>query len=76
MLIDRYIEREELRELLKEVYDLERLSGKIAFGNANARDLIQLKKSLEKIPEIRTIVASLGIADSEQIKKKLILVKA
>lgn len=71
MLIDRYIEREELRELLKEVYDLERLSGKIAFGNANARDLIQLKKSLEKIPEIRSIVASLGIADSEQIKKEI-----
>lgn len=59
-LMDHFFEREELRELLKEVYDLERLAGKVAFGNANARDLVQLKKSLEKIPQIRLLLSSLN----------------
>ena len=44
--MNHYFERQELRELLKGVYDLERLAGRVAFGNANARDFIQLKKSL------------------------------
>ncbi|MFY4773974.1 DNA mismatch repair protein MutS [Metabacillus sp. RGM 3146] len=65
--IDHYFEREELRELLKEVYDLERLSGRVAFGNVNARDLIQLKKSLEKIPGILNLVASLNYEYSSQM---------
>ncbi|QHS22329.1 DNA mismatch repair protein MutS [Virgibacillus sp. MSP4-1] len=51
-LLEQYFEREALREALKEVYDLERLSGRVAYGNVNARDLIQLKKSLHQIPEI------------------------
>ncbi len=38
-----YFERQELREYLRGVYDLERLAGRVAFGNVNARDLIQLK---------------------------------
>lgn len=47
-----FMERDSLRDTLKSVYDLERLAGRIAFGNVNARDLIQLKQSLEKIPEV------------------------
>lgn len=47
-----FMERDVLRETLKSVYDLERLAGRIAFGNVNARDLIQLKQSLEKLPEV------------------------
>src|SRR5699024_8090947 len=45
-----FMERDALRETLKSVYDLERLAGRVAYGNVNARDLIQLKQSLEKIP--------------------------
>src|SRR5690625_1852822 len=41
-----FMQREELREALKSVYDLERLAGRIAFGNVNAKDLLQLKQSL------------------------------
>ena len=37
-----------LREKLKEVYDFERLAGRVAFGNVNARDLVQLKRSFSK----------------------------
>jgi len=48
-----FMERDAIRETLKSVYDLERLAGRIAFGNVNARDLIQLKLSLEKIPELK-----------------------
>ncbi|MFD1850309.1 DNA mismatch repair protein MutS [Oceanobacillus bengalensis] len=51
-----FMERDSIRETLKSVYDLERLAGRIAFGNVNARDLIQLKQSLEKIPELKTVL--------------------
>lgn len=47
-----FMERDTIRETLKSVYDLERLAGRIAFGNVNARDLIQLKLSLKRIPEL------------------------
>ena len=47
-LIKAYFERQELREKLKEVYDLERLAGRVAFGNVNARDLIQLNVPYNK----------------------------
>lgn len=61
-----FMERDTLRETLKSVYDLERLAGRIAFGNVNARDLIQLKQSLTRIPEIQSI---LNQFEQHQIKK-------
>ena len=54
-----FIYKEELRELLNNVYDLERLSGRIAYGNANGRDLIQLKNSLKTLPEIKKILENI-----------------
>lgn len=60
-LIDRYFVRVELQGLLKEVYDLERLSGRIAFGSASGRDLAQLRSSLEKVP---AIIGQLADSDS------------
>ena len=59
-LISKFILREDLKNLLNEVYDLERLSGRIAFLNANARDLLQLKRSLKVLPEINEILKSIG----------------
>ena len=56
-LIKHYFERQELREKLKEVYDLERLAGRVAFGNVNARDLVQLKRSLKQIPLLNKLLA-------------------
>lgn len=41
---------------LKKVYDIERLSGKMAYGNANARDMVTLKNSLEKLPNLKAIL--------------------
>ena len=59
-LIQEFILKNDLIENLYEVYDLERLSGKIAFGNANARDLLQLKKSLKVLPNIQQILKQLN----------------
>ena len=58
-LLDEFILHEDLKGLLYEVYDLERLSGRIAFGSANARDLLQLKSSLKVLPDINNILTSL-----------------
>lgn len=62
-LIKEFILREDLKNLLYEVYDLERLSGRIAFGNANARDLLQLKSSLKVLPDISNILNALNYKD-------------
>lgn len=48
--------REELKTALQEIYDLERLVGRIAYGNANARDMGALKLSLKQIPSIRSLL--------------------
>ncbi len=58
-LLDEFILHEDLKNLLYEVYDLERLSGRIAFGSANARDLLQLKSSLKVLPDINNILKSI-----------------
>jgi len=52
--------REELRDALNEIYDLERLVGRIAYGSANARDLVALKTSLRQAPKITGLCASSG----------------
>ena len=50
--------RDDLKEALKQVYDMERLIGKIAFGSANARDLTSLKASLIQLPEVKNILST------------------
>lgn len=52
-LLEDFFVREELRERLKQVYDLERLAGRVAFGNVGGRDLAQLRESLRQVPAIR-----------------------
>ena len=49
--------RGEIASYLKYVYDIERLVGKISYGNSNARDLISLKNSLKQLPEIKTALS-------------------
>ncbi len=51
-----FILKEELREELDKVYDLERLSSRISYGNSNARDMTQLKNSLIALPNIKKIL--------------------
>lgn len=66
-----FLQREEIREALKSVYDLERLVGRISYGNANAKDLIQLKASLSNIPIIKDILSASNEKKIQQISKQL-----
>ncbi len=59
-LLKEFILCDELRDYLYEVYDLERLCGRISLGNANARDLIQLRNSLKVLPNINEILSKIG----------------
>ena len=54
-----FILRDELIKTLDNVYDLERLTGRISYGNLNAKDLLQLKTSLEELPNIKRILKEL-----------------
>ena len=55
-----FILRDELRTALDEVYDLERLSGRVSYGNLNAKDMLQLKRSLKALPNIKNILENLN----------------
>ncbi|GGA96143.1 DNA mismatch repair protein MutS [Macrococcus hajekii] len=61
LLNDHFFERASLRERLADVYDIERLVGRVSFGNANAKDLIQLKYSIEQLPAINDILLTIGM---------------
>ena len=54
--------RGDLRKLLAGIYDVERLVGRVGFGNANARDLAALRRSLLRIPGIKALLANAGSA--------------
>ena len=63
-LLEEFILKEELKALLFEVYDLERLCGRIGYGNTNGRDLLQLKNSLKVLPNIKRILENLNFYKS------------
>lgn len=65
-LIEHFMKREELIRALDAVYDLERLIARISFGNANGRDLLQLKTSLKAVPVLKDI---LNEFENENLKK-------
>ena len=56
-LKDNIILRGDISDLLKKVYDIERLAGKISYGSVNGRELISLKNSAKQLPEIKKILA-------------------
>lgn len=56
---DHFILQEELKNHLKAVYDLERIIGRLSFGNANAKDLTHLARSLSAVPDIKSVLNSL-----------------
>lgn len=61
-LYNSLIVRDDLRARLKEVYDLERLTARVSYGSANARDLMALKVSLAQIPDVIEICRDSGSA--------------
>jgi len=65
-LVQDHFLRSDLRNLLDGLYDVERLVGRIGFGSANARDLVGLRRSLERIPPIKE---ALGRAQAPLLKE-------
>mgnify|MGYP000198376269 FL=1 len=59
-LNNEFIIKDELKNYLYEVYDIERLSGKVINGSLNARDLLQLKNSIKVLPMIKKKIEDLG----------------
>lgn len=59
-LQEEFILREDLRGYLDEVYDLERLAGRVSYGNLNARDMLQLKRSLSSVPKIKRVLEDIS----------------
>jgi DNA mismatch repair protein MutS len=66
-----FFEREALRESLEKIYDLERLVGRIAYGNVNARELIQLKASLSQVPAIKDALINLNYLPLKNMAEKI-----
>ena len=48
-----FILRDDLKKSLNQVYDIERLIGRVCYGNLNARDLLQLNSSLKALPTVK-----------------------
>lgn len=67
-----FIQRESIKEMLKEIYDLERLSSRIAFGNINARDLKWISSSLKVLPELKQQLYSFNEPLTDQLANQII----
>ncbi|MBR1523176.1 MAG: DNA mismatch repair protein MutS, partial [Lachnospiraceae bacterium] len=65
-LSDRIADRDEIREYLNTVYDIERLMGKVSFGTANPRDIVALRSSLSMLDPIKSIMSGF---DSKLVKR-------
>lgn len=63
--VNNLIQRQELKEKLNQITDIERIAGRIAYGNFNPRDALSLKQSASVLPEIKNL---LGCYNSKKIK--------
>lgn len=67
----RSVERDELREYLNTIYDMERLLGKVSYKTANPRDLIAFRNSLAMLPALKTVLADLDAGLLQSIQEHL-----
>lgn len=63
--VNNLIQRQELKEKLNQITDIERIAGRIAYGNFNPKDALSLKQSASVLPEIKNL---LGCYNSKKIK--------
>ena len=75
LLIKEFLYKSELKTYLYEIYDLERLTGRIACGNVHANDLIHLKNSLRVIPDINLVLKELGLEELETFNELVVLLE-
>jgi len=66
-----FIIKQEIKDLLKNVYDLERIVGRISYGNTNGKDLVQLRKSLSILPNLKKDLISLKNAHTTFLSESL-----
>ncbi|MBU0278301.1 DNA mismatch repair protein MutS [Gemella sp. zg-1178] len=69
--IENYFERMEIQNFLKKVYDLERIATKISYNIVSPKDLVNLKTTLEKIPEIKNILSSIKSDNITRLNNKI-----
>ncbi|MCD7864132.1 MAG: DNA mismatch repair protein MutS [Lachnospiraceae bacterium] len=63
--------RDEVREYLNPIYDLERLIGRVSFGTANPRDFIALKAYLQMLPHIKTVLSDCKSGELNRIELEI-----
>ena len=71
VLTENILLRNDLREMLKQMYDLERLSGRISFGNANGKDLLALGISTAVLPDIKENLRDCGDQLLEELERNI-----
>ncbi|MBD5449926.1 MAG: DNA mismatch repair protein MutS [Lachnospiraceae bacterium] len=71
MLGKKSVDRDELREYLNTIYDLERLLGKVSYKTANPRDLIAFRSSLAMLPSIKTVLGDLDATLLQEINEHI-----
>jgi len=70
-LVNDHFLRADLRDLLNGLYDVERLVGRIGFGNANARDLVALRVVLDRLPDLKTLLEKATSAHLQVLNERL-----
>ena len=63
--------RGDIIDSLKKIFDIERIAGKISLGNANARDLLSLKTSISRLPELKSILSNTNSKELTEIYNNL-----
>ena len=71
LLSDQILLRNNIKEHLKKIYDLERLAGRIACGNANGKDLIALRNSIFVLPDMKSELAACGDPLLERLEESM-----
>ncbi len=69
--VDNPITLDEVREILREVYDIERLSSKIATGNCTARDMAALRQSISQLPQLKSILDSTELDNFQRLQEEM-----
>lgn len=72
LFIDNFIQRETIKDMINDIYDLEKLAGRIAFGNVNARDLKWIGASLKVVPELKNQLLSLDHSYTNELAYQLV----
>ncbi len=65
------VSRDEIREYLNPVYDLERLLSKVTYKTANPRDFIALRNSLEMLPAVKTVLRSFSCQELKRVEEEM-----